>query len=233
MQCGRQKKTLDDLKKTVLTLYDLKFSYDQMFFRGVQPVYGKIGNKRFLCSGKSGSQSLWLPIYLSKGLKVFHPEGQSDTVKKVKSAYEAQKSLAEHGIAPKPFELCNVTVYFKLFLDHVPSWRWYGVWGERVICTCYSAVSFLESLGVTPRRGFVDALLIHRDFDALSLKEYALLAWFFGVDVTHKIEVLVEEFKQKIPDDQQRYMDLLTWSNILVDMEGNFKVIDFDLCYDM
>lgn len=195
-------------------------------------MLGRFNDEPFVCTSKSGGQNLWLPFMLDKGLKVFHPKGFSGTLEKAKTHYEAQKFLAEHQLAPKPIHLLELNVSFVKSSDEMPPWNCYGIMMKRVLNGGTSQIlKNLEGFGVDRNqqtRQVVDYCC--RSADALTLSDYAILCRYFGVPEANHTREILNDFQNRIPDGFKMGPDFLTPTNIVLDENGQAKVVDCDIC---
>lgn len=218
------------LNHITVTIYNIKLGENKYFQRGNYQIYGKIQDTQFLCNAKSGSQSLWIPFQPTLGLKISHPQGQTNTYQKALNTYNTQKTLNRLKLAPTPYRLCKITLNIELYLDKIPTWETYGVYTNRVKTTSEATLKYLENLNVKIPAEFINKILKYRDYDALSLTDLILIARFHNINIEQQINQQVQQYKQKFPEKLANSPDLLTLSNILLDEKQELKVIDFDLC---
>ena len=214
-----------------LVIYGLAFGYNQYFYKGSAIVVGRFNGEPFSCISKSGSQNLWLPFRPTSGLKLFHPKGPSGTADRAKKHFEAQALLADRNLAPKPFELLNISTKFEKASEEIPLWNAYGIMMERVFSGGYSQISTnLGKFGCNfhQMHGLYDILKPY-GAEALNLREYAILCMLFDGDIA-KIQEMIDRLEKKLPTNFDKGPDLLTPTNVVLDHFGNCKVVDFDLC---
>lgn len=233
-----------------ITLYNLQFGPGNYFKSGSYCVFGKFQGFRFLCHGISGSQSLWLPLKLRIGLKIFHPKGFSGTLQKMWSYFKVQKMLATVYLAPNLYSLFKLEVHFvksnavvatnPLKIEFVECvnvlnspWLCYGIMMDRVLLGSMNQVlGNLERFGVEIDdfvRQTVVYYLSKRSDDALNLIEYQRLANFFGANGEAYLQKILGELKEKLPKNIDEGIDMFSLSNIVLDENGKGKVIDCDL----
>jgi len=215
-------------------LYGLIFGYKYYFSKGRRYLLGRFDGEAFHCISNSGSQNLWLPFKEDAGLKVCHPQGFSGTLSKATTHFKAQQLLAQNNLGPEPMSLVSVKVSFVRCGQVVEPWNCYAIWMKRVLSgTVLDILRNLEMLGVEPTEEITDVVKSFVRFagdDALTFKEYAELCQHFQVSALEQIEQIVRDFEEKLPAPFHGHIDLLTWTNIVLDEKGEVKVIDCDLC---
>lgn len=196
-------------------------------------MLGKLNDESFSCYAKSGGQNLWLPFKKDVGLKIFHPKGFSGSLDKARTYYKAQTLLAEKRLSPQPLELYEIDLNFVKALAVLSPWRCYGIMMERVLSGGVSQIlRNLELFGVESNqqsRIIVKYWLSWSGLDALTLAEYIILCRFFGVSEEKYLKEIIDDLKNKIPSVFSKAPDLLSWSNVVLDENGEAKVIDCDL----
>ena len=203
--------------------------------RGSYCVFGKFRGSRFACHGKSGSQSLWLPIYGQMGLKVFHPKGFSGSLGKAWTHFKVQKLLFDVGLAPEPFTFLKLDVELvKCNCGEMGSpWSCYGiVMGCASRGTIHQTLKNLELFGVKIN-SFVSRVvrvyLLKRNYDALNLYEYKRLCSYFGVNEESTVQEIIKDIKERLPSNVNVGIDMFSLPNIVLDKKGESKIIDCDL----
>lgn len=216
-----------------LVLYGLALN-GCLFQRGSAFISGRFNGESFSCVSKSGSQNLWLPFRVTTGLKVFSPKGVSEAsnnrtlYEAAKTYYDAQDCLAKLNLAPKPLETIEINLTFEKSSTPMESWSCYGVIMERVFSGgVHQVLKNLQRLGVTipDHSDHSYSLISECDYEALTLQEYKL----FGVQ-EDKIAELQNKILRQIPQGFNIGLDLLTPTNIVLDENGEPKVVDFDYC---
>ena len=148
--------------------------------------------------------------------------------------YKAQSWLAKEGLAPKPLEMHKVHVGFvECWTSQEPFGECYGIVMERVLSGSLGQVlQNLASFGVEYNRrvrAVVKSFIDWYGGDALTLKDYLVFSSFFDASENERLEEIINGLERKMPSIFRDAPDLLTPSNVVLDHNGNAKVIDFDL----
>jgi len=213
----------------------MPMGYKHFFNRGTYFVLGKINDCPFSCYAKSGSQSLWLPLQLRRGIKIFHPKGFSGTLKKAHKHVMGQRQLAAVGLAPKPYYFFRVDLHLINCDDVESPWRCYAAVMERVLSGGVEQIlRNLQYFGVTLTsdvENTVRNLVNCCGEDALSLFDYDVLCKYFNVTMDHaKVNFLLQKIRDRLPKGFNAGPDMLSPKNVVLDENGEVKVIDCDLC---
>lgn len=167
------------------------------------------------------------------GLKVFHPKGFSGTLEKARTHFEDQQLLAEKGIAPKPLEMYEIELSFVKVVAVIPPWKCYGIMMEQVTSGGVNPIlKNLERFGVENNqqtRTIIESWIKWYGSDALTLADYMILCRYFGVSEEQHLTEIMDELKSRMPPAFSNAPDLLSWPNVVLDEDGEAKVIDCDL----
>lgn len=216
-----------------IVFYRLPLGPSNYFRRGSYFVFGKFHDSMFSCYGKSGSQNLWLPRNKKIGLKIFHPKGFSGTLQNAWNHFKVQKLLADVNLAPKPLALYIFIVSLIGSGEVGSPWRSYGMLMDRILCGSLSQTLRnlrLFRVKITPFVAeTVNKYLLKRNSDALNLYEYQRLCTFFGGNETSTVEEISEEIKERLPSNIDVGDDLFALPNIVLNENGEVKIIDCDL----
>ena len=220
--------------KANLVLYGLKFDYTGFFARATAFLLGKFNGESFSCHSKSGGQNLWLPFKEDVGLKVFHPKGFSGTLDKAKIHFEDQNLLAEKELSPKPLEMFEINLSFVKPVAIIPDWQCYGITMKRVLSGGVTQISRnLELFGVESNQqthAIIESWVNWYGSGALTLADYMVLCRYFGgVSEEKRLKEIIDDLKNRMPPAFSKAPDLLSWPNVVLNKNGEAKVIDCDL----
>jgi len=239
-----------------LVFTGMRFGYGQYFFKKTGQIVGKFNDfilgtfngESFGCNCKSGSQNLWLPFKQYVGLKIMHPKRYSGGLEKAQTHYKAQEMLAKIGLAPKVLEMLKLEIscvgcdtgmtskgemFLKTTENFVIEKPCYGIMMNRVLSGGVTPIlRNLKLFGVENNKqthDIVASFVTWYGNDALTLHDYAILCRFFGVSATKYWNEIVNDLKNSMPLIMSNSPDLLSPANIVLNQNGEAKVIDFDL----
>lgn len=177
-----------------------------------------------------------------------HPTRFSGGLEKANAHYKAQELLAEEELAPRPFEMLEVKVSCvdcgiilspegQVVLKHtknlVVKEPCYGIMMERVRAgTVTQILQNLQLFNIENKketRAVVESFIKWYGSDALTLHDYAIFCRFFGVSEKEHLNEIISDLKGRIPPVFSKAPDLLSPANVVLNENGEAKVVDFDL----
>lgn len=239
-----------------LVFTGMRFGYGRYFFEKTACIIGKFNDfvlgtfngESFGCNCKSGSQNLWLPFKEDVGLKILHPKRYSGGLEKAQAHYKAQEMLADIKLAPKVLEMLELEIscigcgigmtpegemFLKCTENFVIDETCYGIIMNRISSGGVSqTLKNLKLFGVENNEQTHDIVASFVNWygdDALTLHDYAILCRFFGVSATKYWNEIINDLKNRIPLIMSDSPDLLSPANVVLNQNGEAKVIDFDL----